>query len=151
MQRNAERLEQRCGAARDRVRDRVYQALRPGELRPKPTVGHTVACELHLSAEMAVPCPAGRTAPAGHRWIDHDALAAPPTARHRAGELVTEDEGPLEHRVADTPLEEPMPVRSAETDTADRYEHLARPRLRIGLLMQAKLTGRVQPQCPHAG
>ena len=129
----------------------MYQALRPGELRPKPTVGRAVACELQLAAEMAVPCPAGRAAPAGNRGIDHDGLAAPATARHRAGELVTEDERPLEHCVADTSLEEPMPVRSAKTDTADRYEHLAGLRLRVGLLMQTELTGRVQPQRPHAG
>ncbi len=44
-----------------------------------------------------------------------------------------------------------MPATSAETDTADRYEHLTRLRLRVGLVVQTELTGRVQPQRPHAG
>ena len=129
----------------------MCEALRPGDERPKPTVGRAVACEPHLGAEVAVPGEAERAAPAGNRGIEHDALAAPRAARHHAGELVTEDERLAEHRVADTSLEEPVPIRAAETDTADPHEHLARLRLRVGLLVQPELTGRVQPQRLHAG
>ena len=119
---------------------------------PKPTVGRAVACELHLAAEMAVPCPAGRAAPAGNRGIDHRrARRGPATARHRAGELVAEDKGPLEHCVADTSLEEPMPVRSRK-DRHRRPLRAPRPAAAPGrLLVRRSSPGRVQPQRPHAG
>ena len=127
------------------------ELLRPGNERPQPAVGRAVAGELQLGAQMAVPGEAEGAAAAGDRRVEHDALAAARPARHHAGELVTEDERLAEHCVADTSLEEPVPIRAAETDTADPYEHLAGLRLRVGLLVQLELTGRLQPQRLHAG
>ena len=121
------------------------EVLRPGDERPQPTVGRAVAGEPHLGAEVAVPGEAEGAAVAGDRRVEHDGLAAPRPTYHNAGELVTEDERLAEHRVADTSLEEPVSIRAAETDTADPNEHLARLRLRVGLLVQLELTGRMQP------
>ena len=151
VERDAEGLEQRGGLVRDRVREGVDEVLRPRDERPQPAVGRAVTGEPHLGAEVAVPGEAERAAAAGNRRVEHDGLAATGTARHHAGELVAEDERLAEDRVADASLEEPVPVRAAETDAADPHEHLARLRLRVGLLVQLELTCCVQPQRLHAG
>ena len=129
----------------------MSERLRPGDERPQPTVGRAVTREPQLGAEVAVPGEAECAAAAGNGRIEHDALAATGTARNHAGELVAEDERPVEHRVADAALEEPVTVGAAETDSADTHEHLPGLWLRVRVLVHSKLAGRVQPKRLHVG
>ena len=86
--------------------------------------------------------------PHGNGGIEHDALAGAGTARDDAGELVAEDERPVENRVADAALEEPVTIGAAETDAADAHEHLPRLRLRVRLVVQPELARRRAGEAP---
>jgi hypothetical protein len=151
VQRDAVGLEQRGDRARDRARKGMGEVLRPGNERSQPPVGRAVAGEPQLGAEVTVATEAQGAAAARNGRVEHDRLAAPRVIRHHAGELVTEDERLAEHRVTHTCLEEPVPIRAAETDAADPHEHLARLRLRVRLLVQAELARCVQAKRLHAG
>jgi hypothetical protein len=128
----------------------MRERVRPGNDRPEPAVGRAVTCEPQLGTEVALSGEAEGAAATGNGGIEHDALAGAGTARHDAGELVAEDERPVENRVADAALEEPVTIGPAETDAADAHEHLSRLRLRVRFLVQPKLARRVQAQSLHA-
>jgi hypothetical protein len=83
-------------------------------------------------------------AAARHGRIERDPLARARPGGDDARELVAENERPLEHRVADSPFDEPVPVGAAETDRRDGDEELARGRLRVGLVVEAQVVRAVQ-------
>ena len=90
-------------------------------------------------------------AAAGNGGVEHDALPAAGPARDHAGELVTEDERPVEHRVADAALEKPVTIGAAQPDAADAHEHLSPRGSGSGSSCESKLARRVQPQRLQAG
>ena len=151
MQRDPERLEQRRRLVGDRVRERVDELVGPCDERPQRAVRRPVSREAHVGAQVPLPRKTERAASARHRRVEHDALACARPLDDDAGELVAEDERLAQHRVADTALEEPVPVGAAEPDTADAHEHLPRLRLGIRLLVQPQLADGVQAQRLHAG
>jgi hypothetical protein len=113
----------------------MSEPLRPRNEGPQAAVGRAVTRKSHVGAQVTVPGKAERTAATRNRRIEHDSLAAAGTARDDACEFVAENERPVELRVADSPLEEPVAVGAAEADAADAHEHLPRLRLRIRFLV----------------
>jgi hypothetical protein len=110
-----------------------------------------VTREPQLAAEVTVAGEAQSATAARDGRVDDDMLAGARAAFDDARELVAEDERPLEVRVADTALEEPVPIGAAKADPSNPHEHLPGTRLRIRLLVHAELAGPMQPKRLHAG
>ena len=87
----------------------------------------------------------------GIRRVGDHPLACARAGLDRADELVPEDERLLQHGVADRALDEPVPVRSAETDRGHPEESLPVARLRLRLVVQAKVAGAVEAERLHCG
>ena len=81
--------------------------------------------------------------------VDGHALTRAWSSFDDAGYLMSQDQRPCQERVADAPLEEPMPVRPAQADGRDANKLLARRWSRVGLVMQPKIGRGVQPGDLH--
>jgi hypothetical protein len=151
VQRDAERLEQRRLDVRKRVGERMEEPFRPGHQLPQRTVGRPVSGEPAGDAEVLVAVEARAAASARDRRVDRDTLARPRPLRDHAHRLVPEHERPLEGRVADPALGEPVQVGSAQPDRRDAQRRLVGARGAHGLVVQAHVADAVEAERDHRG
>jgi hypothetical protein len=144
-----ERLESGRVVVVHGVGERNEQPQWPGHQRPEPAVGDAVTREARRRAEMALATTAGVALTARVSWLDRDTLPAPRSVRDDAGDLVPEDERPVETCLADRALQEPMAVGSAQADGPDGDQLLPRTGHRVGLVVEAHVTRAVEPGDPH--
>ena len=81
--------------------------------------------------------------------IDGNTFALASARDDDARELVPEHQRMLEPGVADAALEQPVPIRAAETHGGDAHEHLPRRGRRVRLVVQPRLVRPVQPERPQ--
>jgi hypothetical protein len=96
-----------------------------------------------------IPAEADAAAAARHGWVERHALAGALAGLDRPHELVAEDEGPVEHRVPDPALQEPVPVGPAEADGGHAHENFAVAWLGRGLVVEPEVAGAVEAKGLH--
>ena len=124
------------------------RALQASEVRSAPSV---VPWPAKTVSGQRCSIPAAHTAqrPQGTAGSSSDPLARARPGRHDARELVAEDERTLEHRVADSALDEPVPVGAAQADRRHGHKELALAGRRVRLLMEAYVVHPVEAERPQ--
>ena len=122
-----------------RPRHAAFEGRRPVE----------VPGELDVGAEVLETDAARPARLAGNGRVEDDSFGRPRPGLDRPDELVAEHERPSENCVADPSLEQPVTIRAAKPDRVHPQQHLARIRIGLGLVVETKVAGRVQPQRLH--
>jgi hypothetical protein len=99
--------------------------------------------EADLRAEVAVAYPAVLTITACVGRLDDDALALARAGDDHAAELVPQDEGLVDDRLADAAVLVPVEVGAAEADRGDTHELLAGGGLGRWFVVDTDVTGAV--------
>ena len=128
MERDPERLDQGAFRVRDRTGEPVGELFRPCEQRPQGTVGRAAA---------------------GYGRIERHPFSGARPGLDRADELVSQHERVRQGGVADRPLDEPVPIRSAEPDCGHADQNLPVGRCRGGLVVEAEVAPAVEAQRLH--
>src|SRR5919198_1717162 len=146
-----QRLDQALDALAEVVREQIQRSLGPGDELAQSAVDFAVTGEAKLQAQVLTPGGAQVARPAWRCRIDGNAAALIPTAQGNTTELVAEHERPGEDRVANAPLEEPVPIGATEPDRGYADERVVRAGFGCRLLMEPERPVGVQAKGAHRG
>ena len=117
----------------------IREVVRPGHPAPEAAVGRAVTGETYRGAELGGACQARRTRLTWIGRVDRHPCPRPRTRLDHAGDLVPQDEWPLEPRVADGTFLVPMEVRTAQAHRGHPDQHLTVGRRGSRLIVEANV------------
>jgi hypothetical protein len=151
VERNSQWLDHGALAWPKVVRDRDEAGRRPGDELAQGAIDRSVPGEPDVQAEVGEFGPAWLARAAGHRRVHGDATSALVARFDDASELVPEDERPVQDRVTDSALGQPVAIRAAQPDLGDPHEDFPATRLRDGFIVEPKQAVGMESQGEHAG